>query len=137
MTDLLAIWRRYASMANILDRRPDFRFDPDFYGAQRQDLSQDPEGLREHYQLYGKDEGLAPSLYLSIVPENADVIAVIGRLVVDPELLTAIESGDPEAYHLAFELLHLGAPILFVRCSCRDAVDIFSSLRPLDLETDN
>lgn len=111
MTDLLAIWRKYASMADVLDRRPDFRFDPDFYAAQMQDPDPDPKGLRAHYEQYGRGEGLVPSRYLSIVPGHPDVIAVIGRLVVDPELLKAIESGDPEAYHLAFELLQLGAPI--------------------------
>lgn len=83
MTDLLAIWRKYASMANILDRRPDFRFDPDFYGAQRQALDQDPEGLRAHYEQYGRDEGFAPTLYLSIAPGNPDMVAAIGRLVID------------------------------------------------------
>lgn len=111
MTDLLAIWRRYASMANILDRRPDFRFDPDFYGAQRRELDQDPQALLAHYEQSGREEGSAPTLYRSIAPENPDMIAVIGRLVTDPKLSKAIESGDPEAYHLAFELMRLGAPV--------------------------
>lgn len=111
MTDLLAIWRKYASMANILDRRPDFRFDPDFYGAQGRELDQDPQALLAHYEQSGREEGSAPTLYRSIAPGNPDIVAVIARLVTDPELSIAIESGDPEAYHLAFELLHLGAPI--------------------------
>jgi glycosyltransferase involved in cell wall biosynthesis len=111
MTDLLDIWRKYASMANILHRRPDFRFDPDFYGAQRRELDQDPESLREHYEQSGREEGSAPTLYRSIAPENPDMIAVIARLVTDPELLDAIEDGDSEAFHLAFELMRLGAPV--------------------------
>lgn len=111
MTDLLAIWRKYASMANILDRRPDFRFDPDFYGAQRQALDQDPEGLRAHYEQYGRDEGFAPTLYLSIAPGNPDMVAAVGGLVIDPDLSEAIERGDAEGYHLAFELMHLGPPV--------------------------
>lgn len=111
MTDLLAIWRKYASMANILDRRPDFRFDPDFYGAQRQDLGQNPEGLHAHYEQYGREKGFAPTLYSSLAPGHPGLSAAVGRLVIEPELLRAFDSGDPEAFHLAFELMHLGAPV--------------------------
>ena len=111
MTDLLAIWRKYASMADILDHRPDFRFDPDYYGSLRPDQDQDPESLRAHYEWHGRDEGLAPSLYLSIAAGRPDLDAAVGRLVIDPDLSEAIESGDPEACHLAFELMHLGDPV--------------------------
>lgn len=111
MTDLQAIWRKYASMANIYHRRPDFRFDPDFYGGRRPDLDQDPVSLRAHYERHGRDEGLVPTLYLRLAPDNPHMVAAVSRLVTDPDLSEAISSGDPEAFHLAFELMHLGAPV--------------------------
>jgi len=111
MTDLLAIWRKHASAANVLQRRPDFRFDPDFYGRQWPDLGQDPEALRVHYERHGKATGAAPSLYSRAIAERSDLTAVVDELIVDPEIRQAIASGDPEALHLAFELMHLGPPV--------------------------
>ncbi|SMH56883.1 rhamnan synthesis F family protein [Mesorhizobium australicum] len=111
MTDLLAIWRKHASAANVLQRRPDFRFDPDFYGRQWPDLGQDPEALRAHYERHGKAKGAAPSLYIRAIAERPDLTAVVDGLIVDPDIRQAIASGDPEALHLAFELMHLGPPV--------------------------
>lgn len=111
MTDLLAIWRKHASAANILQRRPDFRFDPDFYRSQWPDLDQDPQSLRSHYEQHGQAAGLPTSLYLKAIAHRPELTSAVAGLIVDPEIREAIASGDPEAVHLAFELMHLGPPV--------------------------
>lgn len=111
MTDLGGIWRKHAAALRILHRRPDFRFDPTFYGKDKAELGDDPERLRAHYEQAGRAAGAPPTLYANILQQRPDAAAVIAELIIDPDLALAITSGDPEACHLAFELIHLGAPV--------------------------
>lgn len=112
MTDLDPIWQKYASkIPGLLKIRPDFRFDPHHYkhqtGAHIEDLAE----LREYFDAHGSAEGHAPTLYEQIVSQCHTIDDVLLDLMIDPALVGAMEAGQPEAHQLAFELLHLGAPI--------------------------
>lgn len=110
MTDLDLLWRKYAVSAGVLDRRPDFRFDPDYYGGAHPNLDQDPASLARHYAARGRAEGHAPTFYAQLVEQNPQIDSVLSELIIEPDLSAAIASGQPEACHLACELIHLGGP---------------------------
>lgn len=51
------------------------------------------------------------SLYSHLRQQAPHIDKGLTRIVTHPELKALIEAGDPDALHLAFELIQLGAPI--------------------------
>ncbi|RID90335.1 glycosyl transferase [Gemmobacter lutimaris] len=111
MTDLDLLWQKYATEANVFRDRPDFRFDPVHYGAGQPDLPQDPETLAAHYRSAGRAEGRSPTFYALHKAQKPAIDAVLADLVLLPELAEAIAAGQPDACHLACELIRLGDPV--------------------------
>lgn len=111
MTDLDKIWRKYATEAGCLDRRPDFRFDPVHYGERHPGLDQDPQFLTRHYQQHGAGGEVEPTLYRMLHAQSSEIDETLAELIIDPELSEAIEAQQPGALELACELIHLGAPV--------------------------
>lgn len=111
MTSLDLLWQKYAAIVGVLADRPDFRFDPDHYGAIFPDLAGDPAGLLRHYEAEGRPAGHAPTFYQKLQGDGYKVDDVLTALVADPHLAAAIRDGVPGACHLACELIHLGAPV--------------------------
>ncbi|TDK50900.1 rhamnan synthesis F family protein [Antarcticimicrobium luteum] len=111
MIDLDRIWQKYAVVAGVFEDRPDFRFDPERYGDQVPDLAGDPEGLRQHFEDQGRADGRLPTFYAEIHEKTPEIDTVLADLVIDPDLRTAISEGQPDACHLACEIIHLGDPV--------------------------
>ena len=56
MTTPDALWKKHAAkVPGVLDRRPDFRFDPGHYGHHIGQPDQNPEHLFEHYDRLDDD----------------------------------------------------------------------------------
>ncbi|MDE4099384.1 rhamnan synthesis F family protein [Phaeobacter gallaeciensis] len=112
MTDLNLIWRKYASkIPDLLKSRPDFRFDPHHYKNQVDASIEDPLELRQHFDAHGSADGHWPTLYKQIASQFHKIDDVLLDLTIDPTLIGAMEAGQSGAHQLAFELLHLGAPV--------------------------
>lgn len=111
MSDLDQLWRLHAATAGVLERRPDFRFDPDFYGRAYPDLDQEPEVLARHFDEIGRVEGRPSNFYTQLHAQHPAIDAVLSDLVTDPQLAEAITAGEPDACQLACELIHLGTPV--------------------------
>ena len=110
--ELDALWRKHAAaIPGLLDSRPDFRFDPAYYGARQSRVDQDPASLALHYDRSGRAEGLFPTLYAQMRAQDAKIDRVLADLVIDPDLVAAIAADLPDACHLACELIHLGEPV--------------------------
>ena len=89
MSRLDDLWRELAGPARTA-LRPDFRIDPAFRDT----------GGAEDGTLYARLHRQAPH-----------IDAGLARIVTHPELKALIAAGDPDAPHLAFELIRLGAPL--------------------------
>lgn len=112
MTGLDDLWRKYAAaVPGLLDRRPDFRFDPRHYGAHVPDVPQVFDTLHRHYVDHGKAQGLHPTLFHQLHSAQPAINKVLLDLVVDPDLRRLMEEDLHEAYMLCCELIHLGAPV--------------------------
>ncbi|MBE3639045.1 rhamnan synthesis F family protein [Mangrovicoccus algicola] len=105
------IWRKYAAMANVLDHRPDFRYDPEIYAALRPDLGSDPEALLRHYRSREGAEDRLATFYDIHHAQQPAIDVALQALVTEPDLLAAIEAGEPDAHKLACELIQLGEPV--------------------------
>ena len=72
-SDLDAIWHEFARLDvhGRLARRPDFRFDPDFYASRNPDVAgeKDPAARARHFAEVGAAEGRHPTLYAESVHE--------------------------------------------------------------------
>jgi len=88
MIDLDAIWRFHADRMGLAGQRPDFRLDP-----QR------------------ATDGDPATLYTVLRQQHPRIDAALAGLVIHPELRAAMEAAQEDAAHLAFELIHLGAPV--------------------------
>lgn len=108
MRDIDALWRMHASA--VLTRRPDFRFDPDFYRMQVPSLEPRPAVLLHHYQAHGVIQGLFPTYYSYQRAANTSIDDILADLVIDSDLAAHIETGNPDSWHLACELIRLGSP---------------------------
>jgi glycosyltransferase involved in cell wall biosynthesis len=129
-TDLDRLWRRHAArVPGVLDRRPDFRFDPVHYAAWVPALQDDPAALAQHYRDHGRADGHLPTLYAQMQAGRPEIDAVLARIVRDPELSAAIAAGTPGACELACELIGLGAPV-------DAAISDFAMARYLDVHRD-
>ena len=110
--DLDALWRKHAAaIPGLLDRRPNFRFDPVYYGFRQSRIDQNPASLAQHFDSYGRAEGLFPTIYAQLHAQDTKIDRVLADLVIDPDLAAAIASGLPDACLLAFELIQLGEPV--------------------------
>ena len=106
------IWARHAAaIPGLLDRRPDFRFDPEYYGSKLAALDQDPVSLARHYDQRGRAEGRVPTFYAQLFQQDARIDQVLAGLIIDPDLAAAIATGLPDACELACELINLGEPV--------------------------
>lgn len=111
MPNLDALWRKHAGSADILRRRPSFRFDPDFYGARHVTLRGGPRDLERHYREHGASAGYAGNYYHEVRNYDPRIDAVLAELVIEPGLRELMRLGEPGSHELAFELIHLGAPV--------------------------
>ena len=110
--DLDALWRKHAAaIPGLLDRRPNFRFDPVYYGFRQSRIDQNPASLAQHFDSYGRAEGLFPTIYAQMHAQDTKIDRVLADLVIDPDLAAAIAAGVPDACLLACELIQLGEPV--------------------------
>lgn len=106
------IWATWARRAGIVEARPDFRFDPNFYAQTYPELAaHDRESLLSHFTDYGRTEGRHATYYTQLRAQVPHIDAALEGLITDPALKALIEAGHPDALHLAFELIQLGAPV--------------------------
>lgn len=109
MTSLDAIWTRYAAqIPGLPERRPDFRFDPGHYGARIGQPHAPPAELARHHL---NQASAPPTFFAEHFATDTAAQAVLGDLVVDPDLAELIRMQAPDALHLACELIRLGAPV--------------------------
>ncbi len=110
MKTLNDIWAYYARQAGIIDQRPDFSFNPDFYAKTYPDMKGDAGELMHHFIHHGRTEGRYGTYYTQLRAEAPHIDLALSDLIVLPELKTLIDENHPEALHLAFELIQLGSP---------------------------
>ncbi|WP_299323365.1 rhamnan synthesis F family protein [Parasphingopyxis sp.] len=103
-----AIWRDYIG-AELYDRRPNFRFDIDFYQRAYRDL--EILTAKEHFDTIGRREGRPPNRYHLARSTISNLDGKISKLVRDEALAQAIVDDIPHAAELAFELIGLGEPV--------------------------
>jgi hypothetical protein len=112
MTDLNAIWESYAAqIPGLLDRRPDFRFDPDYYGAATGQSHLSPDQLAEHYRVTGASAGVFPTRYAEMASTHPKIDQVLRQIVTDPTLEKILQAEESEANLLACELIGAGDAI--------------------------
>lgn len=106
------LWKALAGRVGITINRPDFRFDPSFYARTYPDLALDDSTvLQDHFDNYGRLEGRHATSYSQLRQEAPYIDTALAELIIDPALKALVEKGHPDALHLAFELIQLGAPI--------------------------
>lgn len=98
MSDLDAIWRRYAAQAGVLQRRPSFRLDPDWLADRHPKLPLSPDSPDACFSR-------------TMAAEVPNLSAIIADLITLPDLAELIARGTPDAVLLGSELIRLGAPI--------------------------
>lgn len=106
--DLAAEWETRVADADLVWRRPDYHFDPDFYASRVPGLADAGYGPFEHFERYGKVEGRPPNLYRELRATLPDIDARIEAILIDDDLKAAIAQGQPGVHELAFELIALG-----------------------------
>ncbi len=106
--DLTDLWRELLAGNPVLERRPDYRFDPDHYAAADPALGSDPTVLAKHFKDHGKAEGRFPTRYRQLRASNPTLGAKVRRLVTDPRIREAFAEQPFRATELAFELMRLG-----------------------------
>lgn len=106
------IWTAWARRVGIVDRRPDFRFDPVFYARTYPELGvDDPVALSNYFDRHGRLEGHHPTYYSQLRQQTPYIDTALAKLIIDPALKALVEQGHPDALHLAFELIQLGEPV--------------------------
>ncbi len=117
MTDLNSIWQKHAkAISGLLEKRPSFRFDPRHYANINPDLSGDPAAMQKHYEETGRAAGATPNTYKQTIVSYSKITSpsideILADLAIDPDLQAAIESKEPGATELLFELINLGSPV--------------------------
>ncbi len=104
------IWHQALAGTGIPEKRPDFRFDPIFYGHHYPDAAV-PGDAADLARLRATGSDRAANSYRFIARSVADLDDRIAELITDPRLHAAIRDGVDGAHELAFELITLGAPI--------------------------
>ena len=105
------IWTTLAGRAGIVDQRPDFRFDPEFYARTYPELGRDDATLLRHYTDHGRSEGRHGTYYSLLRRQAPHIDAALDKLITHPDIRTLIDARHPDALHLAFEAIQLGAPV--------------------------
>lgn len=111
MTSLNDIWTHLVAGTKLGIRRPDFRFDPEFYARIYPELAGEPEAMSRHFGDFGAAEGRHGTYYSQLRAQAPHIDAALGPLVTHPKLQAAIEADEPGALELAFELIQLGSPV--------------------------
>lgn len=105
--ELDRIWNDLVGESVVL-RRPDFRFDGDFYTNLYGDVS--AAKALDHYMRYGAREGRSPNKYTMVSRHCKDVKDLVRESITEPRLKKALEAGWPNSHELAYELMALGHP---------------------------
>ena len=105
------LWQEILVDTGILETRPDFRFDPDFYGARYPDLVVSGVDLQRHFETFGKAEGRFANIYHETLEHLPELDKRLAEIAVDPRLRAEIELGTGGIFELIFELLSVGDPI--------------------------
>lgn len=111
MSNLDTIWKAHAARAGVLQDRPDFRFDPVFYGAAMPAEQRARLSPREHFETSGKSQGRPANGFRAMGARSAAADRALADLVTDADLKAAVATNDPEALELAYELISLGDPV--------------------------
>lgn len=111
MTSLNDIWTQLVARTEHAARRPDFRFDPEFYARTYPELAGEPKAMSRHFADRGAAEGRHGTYYTQLRAQAPHIDVALGPLVTHLELKAAIEAGQPGALELAFELIQLGSPV--------------------------
>lgn len=106
MPYLNAIWTALAGRTGIVDRWPDFRFDPRFYARTYPELGRDDATLLRHYTDHGQPKGRYGTYYSLLRRQAPHIDAALDKLITHPDIRTLID-----ALHLEFEAIKLGAPV--------------------------
>ena len=110
MTRTDQLWHKFAGPARTAIR-PNFRFDPTFHAGASSSIAKTAVEPGAH--LAAKEGAAAGhgSLYSQLHQQAPHIDKGLIRIVTHPELKVLIEAGDPDALHLAFELIQLGTPV--------------------------
>lgn len=130
MMDVDQVWQKYASqIPGLLERRPDFRFDPDYYALASGLAGASAQDLAEHYRNHGAPAGLPPTRYADLIKSYPQIDETLRGIVNNPDLDPLVTNKTPDALELLCELIGLGDPV--------DAtVSDFSGKWYLDANTD-
>jgi hypothetical protein len=103
------VWEKFAAQVpGLLERRPDFRFDPDYYAAQVGLADLLPSELEAHFHSIGRYQGLSPTRFMEARKHNASVDDVVRDLIIDDDILSVLDAED--GVHLGCEIIGLGVP---------------------------
>lgn len=109
--NLTELWQELLTGTGVTEKRPDFRFDPDFYSQRYPDIAAHGADVFEHFRTYGKKEGRLATAYQVILKTVPDLTDRLAGLVTDPRLRAAIDAKTDGIFELVFELIALGDPI--------------------------
>lgn len=105
------LWKEILADTGLLEKRPDFRFDPEFYSARYPDLVANGVDLHGHFESHGKAEGRFASAYRATREHVPELDRRLNEITIDPRLRTEIDAGIEGIFELIFELLSFGDPI--------------------------
>jgi glycosyltransferase involved in cell wall biosynthesis len=106
------VWEKYASqIPGLLERRPDFRFDPDYYASKTGLVGASLDAIREHFDAHAHEHEAKANKYHEYAKHSDEVQKVLCELVGDEEIEALLREGVPLAVELLFELISLGDPI--------------------------
>jgi glycosyltransferase involved in cell wall biosynthesis len=105
------LWRDILADTGLLEDRPDFRFDLEFYGARYPDLVANDIDLYAHFEAHGKAEGRFANAYQDTRKHLPELDHRLAEITTDPRLRKEIDAGTEGVFELIFELLSLGEPI--------------------------
>ncbi|WP_269084941.1 glycosyltransferase, partial [Sulfitobacter sp. HI0076] len=105
------LWQEILADTGIPETRPDFRFDPYFYGARYPDLVVSGVDLQRHFETCGRAEGRFANNYHETLEHLPELDRRLAEIAVDPRLRAEIELGTGDVFELIFELLSVGDPI--------------------------
>lgn len=112
MTAMGTIWEKYASqIPGLLERRPDFRFDPDYYAAHAGLSGLNSDELLNHFEVHSPLSGVAPNFFRANISGNETAETQLVSLVQDEELQATIRKEAGDALELVYEIIRLGDPI--------------------------